>query len=317
MYINKIQGGGTLMSIPKYYEMYRPFLDCLKDGQNHYIKDITVIVADKLKLSKQELEELLPSGKQGIFRNRIGWTRTYLKKAGLIENPSRGVFTITDEGKAVLSQNPAVINDDFLSRYESFRLFKSPTIDEEKSHVDALEDTPEDVFDNAFKLINASLADDLLVEIMKQKPSFFEGLVVKLLEKMGYGGSVKNPGSVVGQTGDEGIDGIIREDKLGFNLIYIQAKRWELGKTIGRPEIQKFVGALAGQQGAAKGLLITTAQFTNEAIAYANKQHTTKVILIDGTMLSKLMIEYNLGVSTEMVYEIKKIDTDFFGDEEN
>jgi restriction system protein len=307
------------MSIPKYYEMYRPFLDCLEDGQRHSIKEITTKVADRLKLSEQELAEMLPSGKQGIFRNRIGWTRTYLKKAGLIESPSRGIFIIADEGKAVLAQNPEVIDDDFLSRYESFRLFKTPSIDEHsdmKSHVDASEDTPQDVLDNAFNLINASLADDLLNEIMKLSPSFFEELVVRLLEKMGYGGTVKNAGLVVGQTGDEGIDGIIREDKLGFNLIYIQAKRWELDKTIGRPEIQKFVGALAGQ-GAAKGLFITTAQFTNEAIAYANKQHTTKVVLVDGTMLTKLMIEYNLGVSTEMVYEIKKIDTDFFDDEEN
>lgn len=307
------------MPIPKYYEMYRPFLDCLEDGQNHSIKEITAKVADRMNLSEQELAEILPSGKQAIFRNRIGWTRTYLKKAGLIESPARGIFSLTEEGKVVLAQNPKIINDDFLNRYESFRLFKTPFIsknDDVKSNVDVSEDTPQDVLDNAFKLINASLADDLLNEIMKQNPSFFEELVVKLLEKMGYGGSVKNAGLVVGQTGDEGIDGIIREDKLGFSLIYIQAKRWEIGKTIGRPEIQKFVGALAGQ-GAAKGLFITTAQFTNEAITYANKQHTTKVVLVDGTMLANLMIEYNLGVSTQMIYEIKKIDTDFFDDEES
>jgi restriction system protein len=193
------------MSIPKYYEMYRPFLECLKDGQQHSIREIVATVAEKLKLSEQELAEMLPSGRQGVFRNRIGWSRTYLKKAGLIESPSRGIFIITDEGKAVLAQNPEVINDDFLNQYESFRLFKSPSsseLEKEKNNVDVPEGTPQDILDNAFKLINVSLADELLNEIMKQSPSFFEKLVVKLLEKMGYGGSVKNAGSVVGQTGE-------------------------------------------------------------------------------------------------------------------
>ena len=174
--------------------------------------------------------------------------------------------------------------------------------------------TPQDVLDEAFQQINTTLADDLLSEVMKQPPAFFEHLVVKLLMQMGYGGSVDNAGTVIGQTGDEGIDGIIREDKLGFSLIYIQAKRWDYDKTVGRPEIQKFVGALAGQ-GASKGLFITTAKFTKEACQYAEKQHTTKVVLVDGTALAKLMIEYNLGVSTEATYEIKRIDSDFFAED--
>ncbi len=270
-----------------------------------------------MSVTEEEQKRLLPSGKQAIFVNRFGWTRTYLKKAGLLESPSRGVFVITADGSKLLAENPAVINDDLLMRYESFRLFKSPNANGNDSPVaDSTEDTPQDQIDNAFKMINTNLADELLSEIMKQQPSFFEALVVKLLEKMGYGGSLKDAGTVVGQSGDEGIDGIIREDKLGFNLIYIQAKRWDISKSIGRPEIQKFVGALAGQ-GATKGLFITTAQFSNEALAYAKKQHTTKVILVDGVMLTNLMIEYNLGVSTETVYEIKRIDTDFFSDENN
>jgi len=153
-------------------------------------------------------------------------------------------------------------------------------------------------------------------EITKQTPAFFETLVVRLLEKMGYGGTLTDAGIVVGQSGDEGIDGIIREDKLGFNLIYIQAKRWESDKTIGRPEIQKFVGALAGQ-GAIKGLFITTGKFSKEAYDYAKKQHTTKVVLVDGQTLTNLMIDHNLGVSTESVYEIKRVDTDFFSDEDS
>lgn len=305
------------MAIPKYNEMYRLFLDCLKDGQPHKSQEIKKVIAAAMSVTEEEQKKLLPSGKQAIFDNRIGWTSTYLKKAGLIDSPSRGVFVITTEGSKLLAENPAVINNNLLMRYESFRLFKNPNANGNDIPVaDNTEDTPQDLLDNAFKMINTNLADELLAEIMKQQSSFFEALVVKLLEKMGYGGSLKDAGTVVGQSGDEGIDGIIREDKLGFNLIYIQAKRWDINKSIGRPEIQKFVGALAGQ-GATKGLFITTAQFSNEALAYAKKQHTTKVILVDGVMLTNLMIEYNLGVSTETVYEIKRIDTDFFSDENN
>ncbi|HYE09354.1 MAG TPA: restriction endonuclease [Patescibacteria group bacterium] len=305
------------MAIPKYFEMYRPFLECLKNGRVHRIKEVKNFVACNMSVTEDEQKELLPSGKQAMFDNRIGWTRTYLKKAGLIHSPSRGTFILTEEGHRVLEENPAVINDDFLNRYESFRAFKNPsTIPGTQNNLIQSEDTPQDIFDKAFQQINASLADDLLSEIMKQTPDFFETLVVKLLEKMGYGGSLKNAGIVTGQSGDEGIDGIIREDKLGFSLIYIQAKRWDLDKSIGRPEIQKFVGALAGQ-GASKGLFITTAQFTKDAIEYAKKQHTTKVVLVDGAILTKLMIEYNIGVSLETAYEIKKIDTDFFNDEGN
>jgi len=303
------------MAIPKYHEMYRFFLDCLKDGQQHKIKEIKDFVANMMGVTEEERQELLPSGKQAVFDNRIGWTRTYLKKAGLIESPSRGLFVISKEGSKLLEGNPVIINDDVLMKYESFKLFKNPNLngtDITKSEV--CEDTPQDKLDNAFKMINASLEDELLSEIMKQSPYFFESLVVMLLEEMGYGGTLKDAGTVTTQSGDEGIDGIIREDKLGFNLIYIQAKRWDADKSIGRPEIQKFVGALAGQ-GATKGLFITTAQFTKEAIEYAKKQHTTKVILVDGVTLTKLMIEYNLGVSTETVYEIKRIDTDFFSDD--
>lgn len=303
------------MAIPKHNEMYRPFLDCLKDGQTHKIKEVKEVVAVAMSVTEEERKELLPSGKQAMFDNRIGWTRTYLKKAGLIDSPSRGVFVITAEGSKLLAENPATINDSILMRYEGFRLFKNPNANgKDIPAPDLPDDTPQDLIDNAFKMINTSLADELLSEIMKQPSLFFEVLVVKLLEKMGYGGSLKDAGTVVGQSGDEGIDGIIREDKLGFNLIYIQAKRWEINKPIGRPEIQKFVGALAGQ-GATKGLFITTAQFSKEAFAYAKKQHTTKVILVDGVMLTKLMIEYNLGVSIESVYEIKRMDTDFFSDE--
>lgn len=305
------------MSIPKYDEMYREFLDCLADGQEHKSKEVKDIVAKRLSISAKEREELLPSGKQALFDNRIGWTRTYLKKAGLLRSPTRGIYVLTAAGKQVLLENPAKIDNAYLSRFESFRNFVSVDHSEERENPlppTVSSQTPQDILDDAFQKINQTLCDDLLSEIVKQSPAFFEHLVIKLLTQMGYGGSVEHAGLVIGQTGDEGIDGIIREDKLGFNLIYIQAKRWDCDAAVGRPEIQKFVGALAGQ-GASKGLFITTAKFTKEARQYAEKQHTTKVVLVDGQTLAKLMIEYNLGVSTEATYRIKRIDTDFFSDD--
>lgn len=305
------------MSIPKYDEMYREFLDCLADGQAHRSKEVKDIVAKRLSISEREREELLPSGKKALFDNRIGWTGTYLKKAGLVQSPARGTYVITPVGKQVLSENPAKIDNIYLQRFESFCIFISTDHGEENeaaSPSTVSSQTPQDILEDAFTRINQTLCDDLLAEIMKQSPAFFEHLVIKLLTQMGYGGTIEHAGLVIGQTGDEGIDGIIREDKLGFNLIYIQAKRWDCDATVGRPEIQKFVGALAGQ-GANKGLFITTAKFTKEARQYAEKQHTTKVVLVDGRSLAKLMVEYNLGVSTEAIYRIKRIDTDFFSDD--
>ena len=307
---------GENMAIPKYDEMYRVFLECLADMQQHRSKELRDIIAARLSVSDAERQELLPSGRQAIFDNRVGWTRTYLKKAGLVASPSRGVYQLTEQGKQVLDSDPDVIDNSFLVQFDSLRqfMYTEPAPKRYIAADDQGGQTPQDAFDLAYQKINQALADDLLTEIMKQTPAFFEKLVVQLLENMGYGGSVENAGLVVGQTGDEGIDGIIREDKLGFSLIYIQAKRWDRTASIGRPEIQKFVGALAGQ-GANKGLFITTAQFTKEAREYAKKQHTTKVVLVDGKALTKLMIEYNLGVSTEAVYQIKRLDSDFFSDD--
>ena len=304
------------MAIPKYDEMYRAFLDCLADGQPHKSRDVKNAIAKTFDLSAKECAELLPSGSGPVFGGRVGWAKTHLKKAGLIDSPSRGVYRLTPVGRQVLNENPAVIDNEYLQRFDSFREFISPHAEDTPNQMEeaAPSQTPQDTLESAFQRINAALADDLLTEIMRHSPSFFEHMVVKLLTQMGYGGSIENAGTVVGQTGDEGIDGIVREDKLGFNLIYIQAKRWDCDQTIGRPEIQKFVGALAGQ-GATKGLFITTAKFSAAAYDYAQKQHTTKVVLVDGTALAKLMIEYNLGVSTETTYRIKRIDSDFFAED--
>lgn len=233
-----------------------------------------------------------------------------------MQKPTRGVWQITPAGQEVLREDPPKIDNVYLQRFASFREFVSPMGKGMAGASPAVvsSKSPQDILDEAFLQINTTLAEDLRNEIMKQSPAFFEHLVVKLLTHMGYGGSVEDAGSVVGQSGDEGIDGVIREDKLGFSRIYIQAKRWDCDMTVGRPEIQKFVGALAGQ-GASRGLFITTAKFTREARQYAEKQHTTKVVLVDGTALAKWMIEYNLGVSTEAIYAIKRIDGDFFAED--
>lgn len=304
------------MSIPKYDEMYQEFLNCLSDGRQHQIKEVRDYLAEKFSLSPEERKELLLSGGQPIFNNRVGWTMTYLKKAGLIQNTSRGVYSITEEGRRTLKERKT-IDADYLRQFDSFREFLSgETQGRETRSSSSIEagKTPQDTLDEAFHKINATLCDDLLSEILKRSPAFFERLVVKLLMKMGYGGFVENAGIVLGQTGDEGIDGVVREDKLGFSLIYIQAKRWDRDATVGRPEVQKFVGALAGQ-GATKGLFITTAKFTKEARQYAEKQHTTKIILVDGRELTNLMVEYGVGVSEEAKYVIKRIDSDFFEDD--
>lgn len=309
---------GEEMAIPKYDEMYRALLEYLADMQPHKSKEIKDAIAIRMQVTPEEREVLLSSGRQGLFDNRVAWASSYLSKAELIERPARGTYQLTKLGKQVLDSDPPVLDNAFLKQFEPFRQFihaeAAPTQLKQGSAENFDGQTPQDTFDLAYGQINYALADDLLSEMMKQTPAFFEKLVVRLLENMGYGGSVENAGLVVGQSGDEGIDGIIREDKLGFSLIYVQAKRWDRATSIGRPEIQKFVGALAGQ-GANKGLFVTTAQFTKEAREYAKKQHTTKVVLVDGESLAKLMIEYNIGVSTEAVYQIKRLDSDFFSED--
>ena len=232
------------------------------------------------------------------------------------------MYRLTDLGIKVLKKNPMVVNNEFLMQFDTFKEFVAPNApnnknvrNNESADIDINSNqTPQDILDAAYVKINDDLIQDLISLIMKQTPVFFEHLVVRLLVKMGYGGSLENAGTITKATGDDGIDGIIREDKLGFNNIYIQAKRWDCSSNVGRPELQKFVGALAGQ-GASKGLFITTAGFTKEAREYAERQHSTKIVLVDGKMLARLMIEYDMGVSTEIQYTIKKVDTDFFDDD--
>ena len=300
------------MPIPKYYEIYDPLLEHISDGKIYTTTELEEFLARKFALTHEERQERL-SGGALVFCNRIGWARTYLKKAGLITAPKRGTVQITEEGKASLKR-AVKIDDDYLSSYASFQRFKkrapAPQTREEVE-----EDSPQDALDKAYMYIRQTLVEDLIAEIMRQNPLFFEHLVVSLLKVMGYGGSFENNGIVTRYSGDEGIDGVIKQDKLGFDQIYIQAKRWDPTACVGRPEVQKFVGALAGQ-GASRGLFVTTAKFSEEARKYASRQHTTKVVLIDGQTLAELMIDHNLGVSPVARYEIKRIDSDFFTDAE-
>lgn len=308
------------MAVPKFFEFLPVVLQALLNGSEKTVKQIRLESINLLSVTTEDCNELLPSGRQRTVDNRVNWAITYLKNAGLISAVRRGVYVITDEGTKAYQDAGTGIDLAYLERYETFRSFHSPlpsTSSTPASTPSSLEDTPQDMFESAYSQINTALAEDLLAAIMEHSPAFFERLVVDLLLKMGYGSTLDSAGMVVGRTGDEGIDGIIREDKLGFSNIYIQAKRWDPeSMTVGRPEIQKFVGALAGQ-GASKGLFITTAQFTKEAINYAAKQSAAKIVLVDGHQLTKLMIEYGIGVSIQSIYTIKKIDSDYFDDSIN
>lgn len=297
------------MSIPKFAEVIKPFLLSVRDGNEHSMKELKNSLARYFDLSENELSELLPSGRQEVFVNRLYWAGTYLTKAGLTQKPSRGTFVITQEGKKVISENPDIIDADYLSRYESFRIFRSSSSGNlSASNLNQNAATPDDTFEDAFKKINQNLADDLLIEVMKLSETAFEQMVIDLLKSMGYG-AFNNSGRTTPITGDEGIDGVIMEDKLGFDLIYIQAKKWNVESSVGRPEIQKFVGAIAGRGG--KGLFVTTAKYSKQAKSYASLQH---IVLIDGAKLTELMIEHNFGVSVKKAFEIKAIDSDVFND---
>ncbi len=301
------------MTIPDYQSIMLPLLKLLANGEEHSLRESIEKLAEIFELSGEEKKELLPSGQQPVFDNRVGWARTYMKKAGLLESTRRGFFKITERGREALKQNPSEINVKFLEQYPEFREFKETR--KEKGRVvpeieNAEKQSPEDLLVYGYQKIRQELADELITQIRSCSPEFFERLVVEMLVKMGYGGSRKDAGRAIGKSGDEGIDGIIKEDKLGLDIIYIQAKRW--GNTISRPEIQKFAGALQGHR-AKKGIFITTSNFSREALDYASKIDS-RIVLIDGEQLAQLMIDHDIGVSKVASYDIKKIDSDYFED---
>lgn len=300
------------MPIPDYQTLMLPLLKSAQDGAEHTMRQTVERLAADFNLSQEEQTELLPSGQQAVFTNRVAWARFYLKKAGLIDSPRRGSLKITERGLSVLATSPATIDNKFLDQYQEFKEFressKSPQVDKSATSTEEELQTPEENLEQAHQRIRSELVEELLQKILTCSPAFFEHLVVELLVKMGYGGSRKDAGERVGQSGDGGIDGIIKEDRLGLDTIYIQAKRWQ--GTVGRPEIQKFVGALSGQR-AKKGVFITTSRFTADAMEYVSLIET-KVVLIDGGKLASLMIDFDVGVSTQATYVIKKIDSDYF-----
>ena len=302
--------------IPDYQSIMLPLLEHISDGKEYKMRDVTDELAIKFGVTEEEQKELLPSGAAPVFYNRTAWAKTYLKKAGLIDSPKQGIVIISNRGLEVLKEKPSSINVKFLKQFSEFLEFQSTKRDDEND-TEATEEqsiqTPEELLETAYQKIRKSLASELINKVVNLSPSFFEKLVVELLVKMGYGGSIKDAGKAMGKSGDEGIDGTIKEDKLGLDIIYIQAKRWKPGNVVGRPELQKFVGALAGQ-GAKKGIFITTSNFTKEALEYTPRNET-KIVLIDGEQLAQLMIDYNLGCTPQQTYELKKIDSDYFGEE--
>lgn len=302
------------MAVPKFFEFFEGFLRAIEDGRIHTAKEVRNRLSLDMKISEKDRAEMLPSGKQSKFDNRVAWARTYLDKAGLVETPSRGKYRITDDGKKALASGKE-INIKYLENSEKFRAFhKTLTPNVSTLANEEKDESPTEILDTAFQQITAALASQLMDEVMKLSSSQFEKLVVSLLLHMGYGNGITEAGMVTQQSNDGGIDGIIKEDQLGFSNIYIQAKQWAPNQTAGKPEIQKFVGALQGQQ-AQKGLFITTAKFSSGALQYADNLLGTKVVLVDGLTLTRLMIKHNVGVSVEHIYEVKKVDNDFFSEE--
>jgi restriction system protein len=304
------------MPMPGYQSIMLPLLSLLSDSREHSHRNVIEELTKTFQLTHEEQKELLPSGRQAVFDNRVGWARTYLKKAGLIDSPRRGIHKISKKGLKVLATKPNNIDVKFLEQFPEFiefRATKKETGELEEQAQESNTQTPEEMLEYSYQKIRKALAQDLLNKAVSLPPSFFEKLVVELLVKMGYGGSIKDAGRAIGKSNDEGIDGTIKEDKLGLGIVYVQAKRWQPGNIVGRPEIHKFVGALAGQ-GAKKGIFITTSSFTKDAKEYVPKNET-KIALIDGEQLTQLMIDYDLGVSLTAKYEIKRIDNDYFGEE--
>lgn len=300
------------MPIPDFQTLMLPLLRFCADGAVHGRHDALPVLAREFALSEPDLAELLPSGKQGKFVNRIAWAKSYLKQAALLETTARGVFRITERGRSVLSENPVRIDMKFLERFPEYQAFRSGQRyanqhqDEVSGNIQQV--TPEELLESGYLQIRTALATDLLSQVKSASPAFFERTVVDLLLRMGYGGTREDAGQVVGKSGDGGIDGIIKEDRLGLDVIYIQAKRWEAD--VGSSEIRNFIGALSVHK-AEKGVFITTSGFNKNARETAAKVNS-KIVLIDGPTLADLMIDFGLGVSTVNTYEIKRIDSDFF-----
>ena len=303
------------MPIPDFQSIMRPMLAILADANVHSMADIHDELCKKFGLTPDEIKTRIASGNQTIIRNRVGWARTYLSKAGLLEIPQKAHARITERGRQALAECRERVDVKYLKRFEEFRLFHAPKPEVSESEVVVVEQgetTPEEQLAASYQAINKSLADELIATIRTASPGFFEQLVVDLMLAMGYGGSRKEAGQATQATGDDGIDGIIKEDRLGLDTIYLQAKRWQ--NTVHRPEIDKFIGSLTRHR-ARKGVFITTSDFSDGA-KQAVASLDMKVVLIDGQQLAELMIEHSLGVTRKDVYEVKQFDSDYFNEED-
>jgi len=305
------------MAVPDYQSVMLPLLRFAAQKETEISTSEAVeALAKELGLSEDDLKEMLPSGIQATFVNRVGWASTYMKKAGLLQATRRGFYQITDRGKDLLKKQPKTINVKLLKQYPEFLEFQQlkgtrsgDKALESKGPSDISTATPSEALDAAYENLRAELSDELLSRLKKISPAFFERVVVELLVKMGYGGSRVDAGKAIGRCGDGGIDGIIKEDKLGLDVVYIQAKRWD-NNPVGRPDVMQFAGALQAQR-ANKGIFITTSRFTDDARSYVS-QIGSKIVLIDGDQLTSLMIEHDVGVSTVSLYPVKKVDSDYF-----
>jgi restriction system protein len=301
--------------IPDYQTAMLPTLQALSDGAVRRAAEIRDKVGVVFKLSEEEMRELVPSGQKTLFSDRVSWALTYMKKAGLVETTKRAHYQITPRGKELLSTNPTRVDLTVLAQYPEFVGWKDasdgprakPSIPAPK----ASHETPEESLDSAYLALRATIEAELLDQVKTMPPAFFERLVVQLLVAMGYGGSLKDAGQAVGKSGDGGIDGIIKEDKLGLDVIHIQAKRWQ--STVGRPEIQSFAGSLDGVK-AKKGIFITTSSYSPEAKGYVEKIDK-RIVLIDGSLLAALMFDHNVGATRVATYDVKRVDLDFFSEE--
>lgn len=306
------------MAVPKYSDFYNVFLESLADGQPHAYNDSKDYVKAKMNLSEEDLAEITSSG-YALWVNRLGWCATYLKKAGLVISPKRSFFQITESGKKLLDERVIITNRLMRERYPSFASFQysgrkpapHAVTNQDIEQEEISEETPQEMLDRVYQEVNTQLAEDLLAQVVSMSPAFFERLVVQLMESMGYGG-YDGAGVVTKMSGDAGIDGIINEDQLGFSQIYIQAKKWSPDHSVGRQELQQFAGAMMGPPKVEKGLFVTTTKFTKGAEDFARAQH---IILVDGTKLAQLMIKFNVGVTTQKTYAVKRIDSDFFENE--
>jgi restriction system protein len=303
------------VAVPDFQSVMLPFLETLQDGKERTMRELTEKLALRFKLTEEERQEHIPSGPQSSFYNRVAWAKTHLKNAGLIDNRVWGKVSISEAGRRVLSQQPAAVNCKFLKQFPSYLKFigHSPTPEGDEKDEAVLESikTPEESLAESYQTLRNALADEVLDRVKSCTPQFFERLVVELLVAMGYGGSLADAGQAIGRSGDGGIDGIIKEDKLGLDVVCMQAKRWE--KTVGRPEVQAFAGSMEGFR-ARKGVLLTTSAFSKDAEEYVNRIER-KIVLIDGRRLAQLMIDHDIGVATARVYVVKKVELDYFEEE--